>query len=50
MGSTAAKQAAPGEAVEIFPHLYGGINVDAVVSELAVTRDKSGKFLSIQGI
>ena len=50
VGETKAKEAKPGENVERFPHLFGGINLDAIVSVLPVKRDSAGKFLSIQGL
>ena len=50
VGNTAAKSSKPDETIEIFPHLYGGINLDAILSELPVERDSSGTFLSIQGL
>ena len=31
---------------EIFPHIYGPLNVDAVVGILSAQRDEFGKFLS----
>lgn len=34
----------------VFPHIYGPINPEAVVGELAVTRSEDGKFLSIEGL
>lgn len=33
----------------LFPHLYGTINFDSVVEELAVDRDEAGRFLKIHG-
>ena len=35
---------------ELFPHLYGGIEVDMVVSELPVRRSESGEFQEICGL
>lgn len=49
MGNVATKSFGKEEAVELFPHLYGGINLNAVVQELQVERDSAGKFLSIKG-
>jgi uncharacterized protein (DUF952 family) len=34
----------------LFPHLYGTIDVDAVVAELNVVRDGSGTFTAIDGL
>lgn len=50
MGNKPAKELKPGEQPEIFPHLYGGINLDAIESELSVQRDSSGTFVSIAGL
>ncbi len=50
MGNKPAKELGPGEEPEVFPHLYGGINLDAIQSELSVERDASGKFVSIAGL
>jgi len=36
--------------VLLFPHLYGTIDFESVVAELAVTRGEGGAFLSIAGI
>lgn len=35
---------------QLFPHLYGTIDFDAVESELAVHRATDGAFLSIEGL
>lgn len=32
---------------EEFPHIYGPLNVDAVIGELAVLRDENGAFVSV---
>jgi uncharacterized protein (DUF952 family) len=32
---------------QVFPHIYGPLNTDAVVGELNVTRSDDGAFLSI---
>lgn len=37
------------EDVEIFPHLYGTIDHDAVIGELKVERGPEGEFLAIEG-
>jgi len=50
VGNKPAKELGPGEEPEVFPHLYGGINLDAIQSELSVERDASGKFVSIAGL
>jgi uncharacterized protein (DUF952 family) len=33
---------------EIYPHIYGLLNTDAVIGQLAVIRDENGKFLEIE--
>jgi uncharacterized protein (DUF952 family) len=35
---------------ELFPHLYGTIDHDAVVGELQVQRNDAGEFLTIEGV
>lgn len=35
---------------QLFPHLYGGIDLGAVTAELGVTRSQDGTFLSIAGL
>ncbi len=32
---------------EVFPHIYGPLNTDAVIGEFAVTRSDDGTFISI---
>lgn len=53
-GAAAAAPAAPAAEAQpqepLFPHLYGTIDFEAVVGELPVERDASGRFLSIQGV
>ncbi|CAN0027193.1 unnamed protein product [Scytosiphon promiscuus] len=34
----------------LFPHIYGPLNKDAVIAELAVIRADDGQFLSIEGL
>lgn len=34
----------------LFPHLYGGIDLEAIIREHTVKRDSSGHFLAIEGI
>jgi uncharacterized protein (DUF952 family) len=36
--------------VQVFPHLYGTIDHDAVIGELKVERSNTGEFLSIEGV
>lgn len=36
--------------VQLFPHIYGGINKLAVTRVMKIVRDGSGKFVSIEGI
>lgn len=50
VGETAAKDFKSGESEELFPHLYGGINLDAIASILPVVRDEAGHFTSIKGL
>jgi uncharacterized protein (DUF952 family) len=50
VGTKPAKKLKPGEQPEIFPHLYGGINLSAIEAELSVQRDATGKFISIAGL
>jgi uncharacterized protein (DUF952 family) len=33
---------------EIYPHIYGLLNTDAVIGQLAVIRDEHGKFIEIE--
>ena len=33
-----------------FPHIYGPINVDAVIEQFPIVRDSDGSFLSIPGL
>ena len=40
----------PSDAAEVFPHLYGTIDFDAVVAKLPVKRSMSGEFLSVEGL
>eukprot|EP00878_Enallax_costatus_P005617 GHUV01005891.1.p1 GENE.GHUV01005891.1~~GHUV01005891.1.p1 ORF type:complete len:138 (+),score=46.29 GHUV01005891.1:231-644(+) len=35
---------------QLFPHLYGPLNLDAVTQELAVQRDADGSFVAIEGL
>ena len=35
--------------VEVFPHLYGTIDHDAVIGELKVERTAGGEFVAIEG-
>jgi uncharacterized protein (DUF952 family) len=39
-----------GKDPQVFPHLFGTIDVEAVVAEHHVTRDASGTFIAIDGI
>lgn len=39
----------PEKEAVLFPHLFGTIDFDAVVAEVPVARDESGRFLSIEG-
>eukprot|EP00667_Euglena_gracilis_P026242 EG_transcript_31411 len=41
------KEAHTSDTAQLFPHLYGTIDFDAVREELAVQRDDAGQFLSI---
>ena len=38
------------EEVELFPHVYGGIPIKAVVGVLQVRRGGDGRFLGIEGM
>ena len=40
----------PSDAARVFPHLYGTIDFDAVVTKLPVKRSMSGEFLSVEGL
>ncbi len=35
-------------AEKIYPHIYGTLNRDAIVSELPVKRDEDGTFVSLE--
>ena len=37
----------PGTDSELFPHILGGINPDAVLQVHTVSRDSKGKFLAV---
>lgn len=41
------KEAHTADEDKLFPHLYGPLNLDAVVEEAAMDRTSSGKFLGI---
>lgn len=45
-----AGHAMPSDAAEVFPHLYGTIDFDAVVAKLPVKRSMNGDFLSVEGL
>ncbi|CAG9466349.1 unnamed protein product [Pedinophyceae sp. YPF-701] len=38
------------EGEQLFPHLYGGIDVAAVFDTMRMVRDPAGRFLSIEGL
>lgn len=52
VGDKATKTFRDGDAedVQVFPHLYGTINFDAVIAELSVKRASDGTFESIDGV
>ena len=50
VGDKPAKELKPGEQALVFPHLYGGINIDAITAELSIQRADNGKFVAIEGL
>ena len=48
--ASAHASAQSAQAEQLFPHLYGTIDFDAVVDELDVGRVQDGSFVSIDGI
>lgn len=48
VGNTASNNEA--SSGELFPHIYGGIDPDAVINSYPITRDDQGGFVSIKDI
>lgn len=47
VGNTPAKS---DQAAQLFPHLYGGLDLGSVVRELTVARGEGGAFTAIEGL
>lgn len=40
----------PGKEESVFPHLFGGINKEAIMEERGVQRSRDGSFISVEGM